>query len=1206
VEYFPLSRAQQRIFQLEQFAGGAAGIAASILFTGELNEAAMQRALNLVFETNDALRLRVVPQGQQCIVAHQPIVFAVKHFESETQLHAWAQQQALVPRGLYDSALYDFTIVTTEDRFGLMLRCHHIAADAWAAARLISLVYQYYQNPQPEQSPAFRDYITHEQQYMQSPQYMRDRAYWLAKFEGKRQTALLAKQPSNQTVAARWEPFLTPEQMQPLRAFAQQHGLSMFGMLSTAMAVYLCRLRGQNEVCVGTTTLGRRGMVQKQTLGMFAGTVPLRFELDPNAGFLQAAQAQKQTLFSAIRHEGFGYPELLAALGSETRLYDVVVNYQNAAVAGMGDSFVGTHWYFCGVQPETLQLQANDRDNTGGLFLAYDYQLAVFTQPEIERLHARLMTLLNDAIAQPGKSIAQLEMLCEQDKQDWAVFNQSEHALAQRPVHRFLEEQTAANPQARAVAFGEQTLSYQQLDDWATRIAGHLHTRGLKPGQTVAVKCDRCLELMPLLFGIMKMGCAYLPILPAWPDERIKFILEDAEATLLIEDMQQLHDLPTCEHKSSNDPDLTAYVMYTSGSTGQPKGVRVGQGGLCNRLLWQQAAYPLVPDEMLMQKTSIAFDVSAWELFWPFMHGSALLLPEPGAEQDPRRLAELIAQHGIRTIHFVPSMLSLFLDHVQMSGVQLPSLEQVICSGEALTPALNKQFYQTLGHARLINLYGPTECTVDVLYYNCCPDDDEIPIGRPVWNTGAHVLDDHGLLLPPGEPGELCITGVQLAQGYANADLNKDRFVQHETLGRIYKTGDLCSLRADGQMLYHGREDGQIKIRGQRVELAEIERQLERISGVQRAAVCYDKTLHAFVVAQNFDENRVLCELSEHLPAHMLPQRVTAVTEFPRNANGKLDRKALMQQAQPLQKKTQVTQPVTQAEKQLMAAVCMHANGEAIDMDDAPGRCGLSSLDIVSITLALQAQGMLLRVADFYAAQDFKALAAMAQEDAQRPVMIELQKGVGEIACVGVPYGGGGFAAWFDVAQLLGMPFYALKTAHESPTEILQELKQLPHKQFIVMGSCVGAGLATALAQLLQQENRLAKLCIMASVPPPLVGIYGRWMKPWRLRGPAGINRALQKLSARKLLFGANEITQLQQDAMWFVRFLACNRKLNLHVPVQLIYGDQDPALRRANATSRWERRLGCTVQTHVIAGAKHDVIHTHAAQLAAIIAEMR
>ena len=1234
IEDFPLTKPQQGIYDLERFAAGAAGIAASILFRGTLNLSSMKRALRTVLETNDALRLRITREGRQWFAPPEEEDVPVMHFDSREAFHSWATQQAAERLDMYGK-LYRFVIVTVDDCFGLFLCFHHIIMDAWSAALFASRLHAYYCGKEVPESPSYQLFMQQDALRLQSDRAAKERDFWLSHFSSVPEPCFLAKKPSSTVASARWVVFLSKEEALPLRVFAQQQHLSIFHLLMMTLAVYLQRVRGQNEICVGTTTMGRTNLTMKRTIGMFAGTVPVPVHPELEKSFSANTKTLADTLLAALRRERFGYQDILAELkqrdGFHGKLYDVIVNYQNAAVADMGETFEGTQWYHCGVQPETLQLQMGDQDNTGGLQLSYDYQCAQFCLEEIQQLHERLMTLLKAAIASPEKPIAQLPLFCQADQQAWAALNQTDHPVALRPVHRFFEDQAALHPEQKAVIFNAQSLTYRQLNEWADRIAALLRAKGLHRGAIVALRMERCLELMPLLLGIMKAGCAYLPLLPTWPQDRARFILQDAKAALLIcqpacsisqleiETMETgtLYDLPTADTAESNsDLSCLAYVLYTSGSTGQPKGVRIGQDSLCNRLLWMESKYPLAEDEILIQKTSYAFDVSAWELFWALMQGRTLLLPEPGAEKDPRRMAELIRQFGIRTIHFVPSVLSLFLDDLNITGQPLPPLRQVIVSGEALTPALNQRFYTCFAgtETSLHNLYGPTECTVDVLYYDCMPDDVEIPIGKPVWNTGVHVLDANGHPLPMGEIGELCITGIQLAKGYINPALDEGRFQDHPSLGRIYRTGDQCSLRKDEQILYHGRNDGQIKIRGQRVELAEIERQLEQLPDILRAAVYYDGTnLHAFLCTErDLNQRTILNDLRTRLPNYMLPDRFHHLAALPLNANGKLNRKKLAELAANQSSGTTTAPvsdspprlPVTEQERQLMAAVQAHLGGQPVSMDENPARCGLSSLDIVSATMELEAQGLLLRVNDFYTASDFSALAKNAQNGAEPPLLHQLtaSKQDETLACIGIPYGGGSFGAWADVAQRLPIPMIAVQSAHENPDDLLQKLRDTPYERFIVTGSCVGSGLALALAQRLDAENKLAGLCLVAAAPPTLVRLYGRcghWLNPWKFRGPAAVTRALQRAAERELRLGHRETVQLRADAAWFMRFLAKTRRIALRAPIHLIYGANDPMLLRVPVKRRWERFLSGAVEERVIPGAKHDLLHTHAGEIA-------
>ena len=1263
MELYPLTRPQQQIYALERYAGGAGSIAASILFRGTLDAPAMQQAMNLVVETNDALRLCITAQGKQYFTPYQTQQFPLMRFDSLKELHAWCAAQALESMDIAEP-LYRAFLLEAEGTYGALAILHHMIADAWTCARFGSLLHTYYQgilhsSLTPQESPSYKLFIEKEASYLQSPRYAKDRAYWLEQFPPDRaEPTLLAKMQTDNAIQSTplhsesYKAFLSPDEAAPLRAFAQANQISMFQVLLTALGVYLYRLRGQRDICIGTTTLGRTDLTMKKIFGMFVTTLPLMLHLEPAAGLAQNAGAFKQILLSAIRHEGFGYQDLLAALkardGFGSRLYDVLFNYQNAVVADTDETFLGTYWYHGGKQAETLQVQASDRDRSGGLHITYNYHTSAFDLAGVKLLHERLMALLLDGIAHPEKPLDQLNLLCEADRAAWDSLNQSKHAVQLRPIHRLFEEQAAKHPGRTAIICESTTcesttcestrLTYQELNNWANRIAAWLRGMGIAAHGVVALRMERCPEMMPLLLGIMKAGCAYLPISPAWPEARTAFALQDAQAAALICQPEfapaeapcpvfsasELHNLPAIDQfQSSDDISALAYIMYTSGSTGQPKGVRLGQAALCNRLLWQNDVYPLSADETLIQKTNYAFDVSAWELFCALIQGRTLLLPEPGAERQPRRLAEVIRQHSIETIHFVPSMLAVFLDDLAATKRPLPSLRRVIVSGEALTPALNQRFYTLFAAAdtKLVNLYGPTECAVDVLYYNCGPEDTEIPIGKPVWNTEVYVLDAAGRLLPPGETGELCVAGVQLAQGYANPALNADRFIDHERFGMIYRTGDLCSLQ-NGQIHYHGRNDSQVKIRGQRVELAEIERQLEQVPGIARAAVYYDNTrLHAFYSAkesqvQNAGQEEFLTDLRARLPIYMLPDSLRRVTEFPLNANGKLDRKRLAEMAKEPVENSRPAEtrgieaknlqfPQTETERQIIAAVkAQLGTDEFICMDDTPGRCGLSSLDIVSISLALEAQGLLLSVNDFYIAQDFKDLAARAELREELPLLHRLQtsEADSDIACVGIPYGGGSFSAWADVARLQHRPFYAAQHAHINPQTLLKELRRLPHKRFVVLGACVGSGLATQLASLLEAEGRLAGLVIAASVPPALVRLYGRWYPAWKLQSAAGINRALQKLSRQTIHLGRREIKQLQDDAAFFLRYLASARHVHMQAPVRLVYGEDDPMLQTSRGRKRWERFFGKSIAYYTISAAKHDITHTHARDIAELM----
>ncbi len=476
-----------------------------------------------------------------------------------------------------------------------------------------------------------------------------------------------------------------------------------------------------------------------------------------------------------------------------------------------------------------------------------------------------------------------------------------------------------------AVVFAQQQLTYRELNAKANKLARYLQKLGVGADVLVGICVERSLEMVVGLLGILKAGGAYVPIDPTYPQERLEFMLEDADVSVLLtqerllglrtkqlehivcldKDSQAIARESDNELNSTAQADNLAYVIYTSGSTGKPKGVTISHRALCNHMLWMQVEFPLSQSDRVLQKTAFSFDASVWEFYAPLLTGGQLILAKPGGQQDSDYLLELIAEQKITTLQLVPSQLRVLLQKQNIQNFQ--SLQRVFCGGEVLAIDLQDKFFQLLPGVELCNLYGPTEATINTTYWKCKYEENQliVPIGRAIANVQVYILDSHLQPVPIGVPGEIYIGGAGLARGYLNRpDLTAEKFIPNPFLAgtRLYKTGDLARYRPDGNIEFIERIDGQVKLRGFRIELGEIEAQLRRHSGVKQAVVLIrsdfpgeQRLVAYFIPSQNHATtvSELRSFLKQNLPDYMIPTAFILLDNLPFLTNGKIDRQAL-------------------------------------------------------------------------------------------------------------------------------------------------------------------------------------------------------------------------------------------------------------------------------------------------------------------------
>jgi amino acid adenylation domain-containing protein/non-ribosomal peptide synthase protein (TIGR01720 family) len=945
------SFSQQRLWFLDQLqpGGHTYNLPGAIRLRGELNEAALQSAFDGLAARHEVLRTRFVA-GQdlplQVIEAPGPVLIERLDISTETHIEAAfdALAEAFVKRpfNLSQSPLWRLALVrVAADEQRLLLCLHHMISDGWSVrvllqefCELYSAAVQQRAATLPELPLQYADFAVWQREWLAAGEGERQLAYWRQQLGDEQPVLELPTdrpRPAQQSYQGdrllfNFDPVLS----QRLRNFARQHDMTPFMVILAAYQVLLNRLSGHNDLRIGVPIAGRSQLAVEGLIGFFVSTQVLRAELSAEQSFTQVLDAAKATTLDAQAHQDLPFEQLVEALQpqrslSHNPLFQVAYDHQQRdfmPLSGLPGLFAEVLPLDDGSSQFDLALNTYD-DSDGGLGGSWNFATDLFDHSTVERLHQRFVQLFAQLLEQPHAAIGDFELLDAQDRAQLAVVNDTAQdrtgAYDDQIVQREFERLAASHPAREALRCGDQVLSYQQLDQRANQLAHYLRGQGVDRESLVGVATLRSIEMVVALYAVLKAGAAYVPLDPEYPADRLRYMLEDAGIGLLLSHDPVINDLPQVEgvqvlnltqldlSQQPTDapqvqihPEQLAYMIYTSGSTGQPKGAGNTHAALFNRLAWMQDAYSLDATDAVLQKTPFSFDVSVWEFFWPLMVGARLVMAQPGDHRDPALLTALIAEHRISTLHFVPSMLAAFMAQDDVSGCA--SLKRIVCSGEALPADLARETLQRLPNTGLFNLYGPTEAAIDVTHWTCVDQPGAgVPIGRPIANLQVHILDSRLNPQPIGVPGELYIGGEGLARGYhLRPGLTAERFVASPFGNgeRLYRTGDLARWRADGAVDYLGRLDHQIKLRGLRVEIGEIESALLDHPAVSEAVVVARQLatgmqLVGYLVAEAFDEEQLRSQLKQRLPDYMVPAHLVTLEKFPLSANGKLDRKAL-------------------------------------------------------------------------------------------------------------------------------------------------------------------------------------------------------------------------------------------------------------------------------------------------------------------------
>ncbi|MBD1937334.1 non-ribosomal peptide synthetase [Microcoleus sp. FACHB-68] len=1181
---FPASFAQQRLWFLHRLVPGNPfyNVGCALRLTGTLDLAALQQTFNEIVRRHETLRttfITIEGQPMQAIAPCLNVSIAIaplQHLpatERETAAQRRVKAEFERPFNLTAGPLIRVTLLQMDAAESLlMLNLHHIVADGWSMGVLIREIGTLYsafaaKDAELSHSPAlpelpiqYADFAEWQREWLRESVQETQLAYWRRQLDGIGVLNLPTDRPRPAVPTYRgakqlW--VLPPALSEALEALSSRQGVTLFITLLAAFQTLLYRYTGTEDIAVGSPIAGRNRSEIESLIGFFVNSLVLRTNLSGNPTFLELLSRVKEVALGAYAHQDLPFEKLVEELHPErdlsrNPLFQIAFSLQNTPVEAL--ELPGLNLKLFEFDPGTakLDLEFHLWQDLEGLKGQVVYSTDLFEATTISRMLGHFQVVLENIIIDPEQRIGYLQILTAPEKnQIFGYFNQNIFKN-QECFHHLFEGQVKQSPEAVAVVFENQSLTYHELNERANQLAHYLQKMGVKPEVLVGICLERSIEMIVTLLGIFKAGGAYLPLDPSYPQDRLNFMLEDAQVSILITDSistpvslgnreNQQHELSIIywdkdrnniarqskENPSSNvTTGNLAYVIYTSGSTGKPKGVLVEHRGLCNMAESQIDAFNLKPSHRVLQFASLSFDASIFEIVMALQAGATLYLAKKESLLPGQPLIQLLQKQAITHITLPPAALAV------LPAEKLPALQTIICAGESCPQNIVKRW---AAGRRFFNAYGPTETTVWATLAEISDERKKPSIGRPILNTQVYILDRNLQPAPIGITGELYIAGDGLARGYlCRPELTAERFIPNPFMeagkkgkissikpSRLYKTGDLARYLPEGKIEFLGRIDQQVKIRGFRIELGEIEAVINQYSAIQKAVVIaledisVNKRIVAYLVpAHPISEPSSLINtlrqfLKDKLPKHMVPSEYVILDSLPATPNGKVDRRALPapNALTRLQHQKTFISPRTPTESKLAKIWAEVLNLEQVSVGDSFFDLGGDSLLAIRLLEQIQTQfNRELPLSSLFLSPTIESLANTLSTQTNSlkwsPLVPIQPKGSNPpFFCVHPIFGV--VFPYYELAYCLGenQPFYGLQPlgidGEQSPLTRIEEMaayyiKALrevqPNGPYFLGGWSFGGLVAFEMAQQLQKAGEEVGLLALLDTAAPVAG----------------------------------------------------------------------------------------------------------------------
>jgi len=1039
----PLSPAQERLWVLHQLQPNLPLYNESFLFrlSGQLDSIVLEKSLNEIIQRHEILRTSiVVTEGQpsQIIASSKTINLPIVDLQElpdqqEAQAKQIANHSSSQPFDLAEAPLLRVLLLRLKQTEHIMLlTMHHIISDGWSWGILfqeLTTLYQAYiagnSSPLSELPIQYADFALWQQQQLQAPELETQLAYWQQQLKNAPPVVELPTdflRPAIERYQGARTAFVLPQHLtNQLKSVCKRERVTLFVLLLAAFKTLLYRYNSSEDILVATPVANRTQIETESLIGCFINTLVLRTDFSGNLSFRELLLRVQEVELAAQAHQDLPFAQLVKALQPERNLsysplFQIMFVFQQAPVLALDLPNLKLQPLLVDSGVAKFDLTLFVEDNYQGLTGAIEYNTDLFKAETIARMLGHFQTLLESIVTGLDRRLSDLQLLTAAERHQLLVeWNHTEiNYLQNQCLHELFAAQVEKTPDAVAVVFADEQLTYRQLDQHANAVAHHLQQLGIKPDMLVGICLERSLLMVVGLLGVLKAGAAYVPLDPTYPSERLAFMLSDSQAKVLLTQQHLLETLPPYQAKviCLDSVDITtnsavapttkvspldlAYTIYTSGSTGKPKGVQISHSAVVNFLQSMQRQLGLTASDILLSVTTISFDIAALELYLPLITGAKVVLVSREAASDGKLLNEQLADASATVMQATPATWRMLLAAGWQGSQQL----KILCGGEALPRDLAKQLLEK--GAIVWNLYGPTETTIWSTAY--AVKDSElatgfVPIGRPIANTQIYLLDSQQQPVPIGVPGELYIGGAGVARGYLNRpDLTDKKFVLHASGNRLYKTGDLARYLPNGNIEYLGRLDQQVKIRGFRIELGEIEAVLRQhpavlstiVMAMARTDVADSPRLVAYIVlcsqpVPSISEWRGF--LKHYLPDYMIPSAFVILEALPLTPNGKVDRRALPapDTAQP-EVDEAIATPRTLQEQVLAKIWCQVLRIEQVGIHDNFFDLGGDSILSVLITSRADQAGLQLTTKQLFQNQTIAELAAVAIQTISQPL----------------------------------------------------------------------------------------------------------------------------------------------------------------------------------------------------------------------------